>query len=133
MLSAPRASAAFSRVDKELSRLVFQMLRPSMMPNESFKAAGGYKTLDASEIDLLQALMTYGEAVNKAAIDYEPSFVATYAYDLAKKFHRFYHDVRILSAETQEAKSFRLLLSRQVAEVLKHSMFLIGIEMPERM
>ena len=100
---------------------------------ESFKAAGGYKTLDASEIDLLQALMTYGEAVNKAAIDYEPSFVATYAYDLAKKFHRFYHDVRILSAETQEAKSFRLLLSRQVAEVLKHSMFLIGIEMPERM
>lgn len=100
---------------------------------DSFKAASGYQTLDTSEIDLLQMLMSYGETVNKAAIDYEPSFVATYAYELAKKFHRFYHDVRILSAESPEARSFRLLLSRQVAEVLKHSMFLIGIEMPERM
>ena len=100
---------------------------------DSFKAAGGYTSLDPCEKDLLQTLMTYGESVNKAAIDYEPSFVATYAYELAKKFHRFYHDVRILSAESEEARAFRLLLSRQVAEVLRHSMFLIGIEMPERM
>jgi len=100
---------------------------------EDLKAASQYKHLESAEIDLLQTLMTYGESVNKAASDYEPSFVATYAYDLAKKFHRFYHDVRILSAESEEARAFRLLLCQQVAKVLQHSMFLIGIDMPEQM
>ncbi|MCL4119798.1 UNVERIFIED_CONTAM: hypothetical protein GTU68_042595 [Idotea baltica] len=100
---------------------------------DDLKTASLYKSLESAEIDLLQTLMTYGESVNKAASDYEPSFVATYAYELAKKFHRFYHDVRILSAETEEARAFRLLLCQQVSKVLKHSMFLIGIDMPEQM
>jgi len=59
--------------------------------------------------------------------------VANYAYALSKEFHRFYHDVRILNAETEAAKSFRIQLSTKVGEVLKSSFDLLGIEMPDRM
>jgi arginyl-tRNA synthetase len=38
-----------------------------------------------------------------------------------------------LKAESEGAKIFRLQLSKAVAQVLKHSFGLLGIEMPERM
>jgi len=92
-----------------------------------------YQDLDPSEIDLVKALITYPDVVQLAANNYDPSNVASYAYELAKKFHKFYHDVRILTAETPEAKSFRMHLSDYVASVLEHALDLLGIEMPERM
>ena len=93
----------------------------------------GYKVLDKSEKDLITSLLAYPHEVKKAAAQYDPSIVANFAYDLAKKFHKFYHDVRVLSAETEVAKNFRIVLSEQVAKTLEHSMDLLGIEMPDRM
>jgi arginyl-tRNA synthetase len=59
--------------------------------------------------------------------------VANYCYDLAKQYHRFYHDFSILNAESDAAKAFRLKLSQAVAHTLKTGMQLLGIEMPARM
>ena len=59
--------------------------------------------------------------------------IANYAYNLAKDFHRFYHDVRILNAETEAAIAFRCELSDQVGKVLFSAFDLLGIEMPDRM
>ncbi len=92
-----------------------------------------YQQLDPSEIDLIKSLMTYGETVAKAATTHEPSLIASFAYELSKKFHKFYHDVSILKAESDSARAFRLQLSDHVATVLEHAMFLLGIEMPVRM
>ncbi|MGB4959914.1 MAG: DALR anticodon-binding domain-containing protein, partial [Saprospiraceae bacterium] len=64
---------------------------------------------------------------------YDPSSLANFAYGLAKDFHRFYHDVRILKAESDAALSFRLHLSTTVGEVLSRSLDLLGIEVPDRM
>ena len=77
--------------------------------------------------------LTYPDEVHKAAQGYDPSIIANFAYDLAKKFHKFYHDVRVLTAESEEAKAYRLTLCHEVAQVLEHAMGLLGIEMPERM
>ncbi len=93
----------------------------------------GYTALDPTEIDLIKSLMLYAEEVNKAAENYDPSTIANYSYELAKKYHKFYHDVRILKAESESAKAFRLMLSDNVAKVLEHSMNLLGVEMPDRM
>ena len=92
-----------------------------------------YTQPDASEIDLIQVLMNYPNEVGKAAKEYDPSVLANYAYDLARKFHKFYHDVRILGAENEDARAFRIVLSSQVAKTLYHCMDLLGIEMPQRM
>lgn len=92
-----------------------------------------YREVEESERHLLQLLTIYPEVIIKAANDLDPSGVANFCYDLAKSFHRFYHDVKILSADTSGARKFRLSLSRAVAQVLEHAMNLLGIEMPQRM
>lgn len=85
------------------------------------------------EKDLVKSLLHYPVIIEQAASQYDPSLLANYSYTLAKQFHKFYHDVRILTAETPEAKSFRLYLSKTVAGVLESALNLLGIEMPDRM
>lgn len=92
-----------------------------------------YNLLVDNEKELLKLLLDYPHMISDAGINYEPSIIANYCYSLAKEFHRFYHDVRILKAETDDARLFRLSLANEVAKVLKSGMKLLGIEMPERM
>ena len=85
------------------------------------------------EKELLKLLYDFPAQISLAAEELDPSAIAQYAYNLAKTFHRFYHDHSILRAETEGARGFRLRLATAVAMVLKNSMELLGIEMPERM
>lgn len=94
---------------------------------------GDYTDLNPYEIALIQLLSAYPSMLDIAAANYDPSEVANYCYDLAKSFHKFYHEVRILGAASEAAKNFRLQLSQNVAMVLKDGMHLLGIEMPARM
>lgn len=92
-----------------------------------------YKTMEVAEKELLAKIYSYPDVVESAADHYDPSEIANYCYDLAKQFHKFYHDFSILRAQSAAAKHFRLALSALVANVLKAGMQLLGIEMPERM
>ncbi|MBY5960186.1 arginine--tRNA ligase [Membranicola marinus] len=85
------------------------------------------------EMDLLVQLSEYPEEIGKAAEAYDPSIIANFAYRLAKLYHKFYNEHRVLSAESDEAKEFRLGLSQGVANVLSSSMNLLGIQMPDKM
>jgi len=95
--------------------------------------AAQYDNIQPQEKELLVALQDYPNVVLNAAEEYDPSLVANFSYDLAKKYHRFWHDLSVFNAETPEARAFRLTLSRGVGQVLKSSMGLLGVEMPERM
>jgi arginyl-tRNA synthetase len=95
--------------------------------------ANQYTLIEPQEKELLVALLDYPGVVQKAAEEYDPSLVANFSYDLAKKYHRFWHDLSVFNADTVEARAFRLTLSRAVGQVLKSSMGLLGVEMPERM
>jgi arginyl-tRNA synthetase len=66
-------------------------------------------------------------------LDYSPSGIANYCYELTKEFNQFYHDFSILREEDEAKKVFRLVLSKNVAKVVALGMGLLGIEMPERM
>ena len=92
-----------------------------------------YEILAPQEKDLILKLYNYPNTIEEAAASYDPSIIANYCYDLAKGFHKFWHDLSILNADTEGVKIFRLQLSNQVGQVLKHGMDLLGIEMPERM
>ena len=85
------------------------------------------------EKELIKSFLQYPHVIEQGANNYDPSLVASYSYTLGKQFHKFYHDVRILSAETDVAKAFRLKLCKAVGNVLESSLHLLGIEMPERM
>ncbi|GLR16273.1 arginine--tRNA ligase [Portibacter lacus] len=92
-----------------------------------------YKELESIEIGLIRKMEQFSAIIEDAAEKLDPSNMANYCYDLAKMYHRFYHEFKILSAESEEAKQFRLKLSEAVAQILKTGMELLGIEMPERM
>ena len=85
------------------------------------------------EIALIQKINEFGTAVEQAGKDYSPSGIANYCYELTKEFNQFYHDYSILNAETTEQKTFRLVLAKNVAKIIKNGMALLGIEVPERM
>jgi arginyl-tRNA synthetase len=96
-------------------------------------AAAKYENLEPLEKELAGQIYRFPELILNAAHTYDPSLVANYCYELAKNFHRFFTEHSILRAESEEAKAFRLQLSKAVANVLKTGMGLLGIEMPERM
>jgi arginyl-tRNA synthetase len=92
----------------------------------------GY-VIQTAEKDLLQLIQNYPNTIAMAARDYNPADICTYAFVLAKAYHKFYHDHKILGADSDVARNFRILLSQAVGQVLAHSMAILGIEMPERM
>ncbi len=99
----------------------------------SFPLATEYTSLESVERELITILHKFPEVIQAAADHYDPSLIASFNFDLAKSYHKFYHDCKIITAETPEAKDFRLLLSSNVSKVLEKSMLLLGIEMPNRM
>lgn len=101
---------------------------------EKFELNPSYQAeLQAEEKSLIKELIQFPKVIQIAAEKYEPSEIANYCYGLAKMYHKFWHECRILSAPELDTKLFRLALSKEVARVLEFGMELLGIEMPDRM
>ena len=97
------------------------------------KTVANNAPLNEKEIALIQKMNDFGAVVAQAGIDYSPSGIANYCYELTKEFNQFYHDYSILNADTDDEKTTRLVLAQNVAKVIKNGMELLGIEVPERM
>ena len=85
------------------------------------------------EKELLKLVDTFPEIVEKAAINYDPSLIAGFLYDLAKTFSHYYHDNRILNAETKELIKARVMLCYMISVVMKNGFALIGVPFLEAM
>lgn len=106
---------------------------------ESILRKGGIR--DFSDVDLSNAgaeawelisfLGQYNEAIKRAALNYDPSVVAKYALELAKKFNQYYAHTRIL--EDNDAQPARLALTQAVSDVLKSALALLDIKAPDEM
>lgn len=89
--------------------------------------------MQAEEIELVKALATLPDAIRSAAEKYEPSYVARFAVDVAQKFNKFYFECKILAAEDEKTKNFRLALTNATLQALKNAFALLGIGIPEKM
>ncbi len=85
------------------------------------------------EIDLIRLLRRFPGTVSEAGAGYSPALIANYCYDLSKEYNQFYHDFSILGEEDIALRNFRLVLSRVTCDIIFAGMWLLGIEMPERM
>ena len=90
-------------------------------------------TLTAEEIELVKALSVFPETVRASAEKYEPSLIARFAVDVAQKFNKFYFDCKILTAEDEKSKNFRLALTNATLQALKNAFALLGIGIPDKM
>ncbi|NMV54832.1 arginine--tRNA ligase [Lactobacillus reuteri] len=106
---------------------------------ESILRKGGIR--DFSDVDLTKAgaeawelisfLGQYSEAIKRAALNYDPSVIAKYALELAKKFNQYYAHTRILDKD--EVQPARLALTQAVSDVLKSALDLLDIKAPDEM
>ncbi len=98
--------------------------------------AAGYAvpaSLTAEEFDLARALDAFPETVLSAAEKYEPCLISRLCVDIAQKFNKFYFNCKILTAETEELKNFRLALTKATLQTLTNALSLLGIGVPEKM
>jgi arginyl-tRNA synthetase len=94
--------------------------------------AGNFRAGE-KEIALIKLLRRFSASVTEAAEFYSPALVANYCYELAREYNQFYHDFSILGEPDKRTRNMRLALSKVTSEVLGTGMWLLGIDMPERM
>ena len=85
------------------------------------------------EVTLIQRLADFPSTIAEAGRTYSPALIANFVYELVKEYNQFYHDYTILGEADAQVRAFRLVLSRQVAEIARRGIGLLGIEMPQRM
>lgn len=85
-----------------------------------------------SELALIKELVRFPEIVADTAKDYQVQRLPQYAIDLATSFHRFYRDCKVLS-EDEDLKKARLSLISATKIVIKNTLDLMGISVPEKM
>ena len=89
--------------------------------------------LHGTERQLIKHLLDLPAAFDDATNTYNPAVLAAYTYELVREFNSFYQQCAILREPNNELRVFRLALTKQVGVVVKKTMNVLGIEMPERM
>ena len=89
--------------------------------------------INDKEKDLLKLLIQFPIAIKNSAQNYSPALVANYIFELVKTFNSYYQSTTILKIHDSEIKNFRLALSEKVGDVIRNSMKLLGMEVPEKM
>jgi arginyl-tRNA synthetase len=91
------------------------------------------ESISEAEKALLVSLEQYPLIAENAAADFNPALLCNYAFTLAQTFSSFLDQHSIVYAENEEKKTLRLMLIIMTAQVLRHSMNLMGIRLPEKM
>ena len=89
--------------------------------------------LSKHEIELIEQISRFPNAVQQAALEYRPLVMAAYAYELANAFHSFYHAVPVLQSEDEQIKNARLRLVAAAKQTLANALRLLDIQAPEVM
>ncbi len=82
---------------------------------------------------LIKLIAEFPSAAAKAAADFDPSEIASFLYEAAKTFSHYYHDNRILSAETDELVVARVRLIKALMITVRNGFALIGVPFLEAM
>ena len=85
-----------------------------------------------SEIRLLKKLEQFPLIIENSRTALEPQTIATYLYDTANNFHKFYSDCRVISDDEELTKA-RIALIQAVKIILSNGLTILGITAPERM
>ena len=109
------------------------LMRKAAESNYNLPSSPDAKLLEEKELQLIRVIDQFPSVVADAGKAYSPAIIANYVYELAGEYNQFYHDYPMLREEDATKRGNRLLISNVVANVLKRAMWILGIEMPERM
>jgi arginyl-tRNA synthetase len=101
---------------------------------ETIEGEADYSKLSSKEeFELIKTLEGFNEAINHSIDKFEPSVVTRYAVDVAKAFNKFYNAHKISGIEDCGLKNARLKLVEATCQVIKNALYLIGLEVVEKM
>jgi len=89
--------------------------------------------LTKNEIELIEQISRFPNAVQQAANEYRPLVMAAYAYDLANAFHSFYHAVPVTQTEDENIRNARLQLVAAAKQTIANALRLLDIQAPDVM
>ncbi|MBN2015130.1 MAG: arginine--tRNA ligase [Candidatus Altiarchaeota archaeon] len=89
-------------------------------------------SLTKDEEQLILKIAKFPEIVESAGRELKPNIIATYLFELASLFSRFYKECPVLS-EMEKIRDRRLLLVDSTRQTLKNGLYLLGIDAPDRM
>ena len=84
------------------------------------------------ERELVKTLSKFGDAVNGAVKEYEPSIITRYIIDVCGAFNKFYHNCPILICDNELEKNSRLRLVKATQTVLGNAFELICIKKTQK-
>ena len=107
----------------------------SLLKKETYKnhSVNNNLEINTKEKQILKLLTQYPEIIKSSADNLNPALIANYTYELVKTFNSYYQTTTILKIENNELKLFRLSLSYKVGLIIKSSMELLGIQVPDKM
>jgi len=108
-------------------------IKAIMRKAENVPTFAAAASLEPVERELVIQISEYENVVRSAAEKYDPSEIANYIYNLAKTYNKFYHELPVLTAATEQQKQLRIALSNQTGIIISKGMKLLGIEVPEKM
>jgi arginyl-tRNA synthetase len=82
---------------------------------------------------LAQQLIHFPDAVQRAARELNPSYIANTIFSTAKNFNQFYNKHSVINAENRELALARLSLTNAIAQIMKEGLRLLNIEVMEKM
>jgi arginyl-tRNA synthetase len=88
--------------------------------------------LAAEELALLQHISALPDEVQRAAEEYRPLRIASYVFELARKFNDFYHTCPVIDSP-EPIRSARLALVAATRTTLANGLALLGIDAPYEM
>lgn len=89
--------------------------------------------MNPKEQELIKIINDYPAIIKEAGELYSPAIIANYTFDLVKEFNNFYQTVDILREEDKNKLAFRICLSEAIGKVIKSSMLLLGVKVPNKM
>lgn len=93
----------------------------------------GNVAINEKEREVIKMLHDMPAVVEQAAASYSPAMIANFTFDLAKAFNSFYQDTPILRETDSNRMLFLVQLCAAVSNSIKNMMWILGIEVPERM
>jgi arginyl-tRNA synthetase len=78
-------------------------------------------------------LLRFGEVLDLALADFRPNLLTNYLFDMTQKFFTFYDQCPVLKAESETARTTRLLLCDLVGRTIQTGLELLGIKTVEKM
>ncbi len=85
------------------------------------------------EKKILEIMYRYPSVIEEAGREMNPGVVANYAYEVAKAYNHFYHELSILKEENINQRNFRLMICVLASAIIKSGVEILGIRAPERM